>query len=219
MRQLALAVPRAEPLRLLCLGAHSDDIEIGAGGTVLTLLRRYPGTHVHWVVFAASEPRANEARASAAVFLASAGNSTIEIHDFRDGFFPDEFPRLKQVFEILKRQPRPDLILTHAREDHHQDHRVTADLTWNTFRNHLIMGYEIIKYDPDLGNPNVFVTLDDAVAEAKVAALMKHFPTQRERRWFVPGTFFGIMRVRGVQAAAPSGYAEGFYAPKICLFG
>jgi LmbE family N-acetylglucosaminyl deacetylase len=217
MQTLSLVKSGAEPLQLLCLGAHSDDIEIGAGGAILTLLGRHPGAHVHWIVFTAKGERAEEARSSAAAFLASAGEAKVTVHEFRDGFFPDEFAALKKAFEALKLQIKPDLILTHAPGDHHQDHRVIAELTWNTFRDHLILGYEIIKYDPDLGNPNVFFNLDAGVAEAKVSALMEHFKTQGGRRWFVPETFFGMMRVRGVQSAAASGLAEGFYGPKICL--
>jgi LmbE family N-acetylglucosaminyl deacetylase len=217
MQHLTLSRDIAKPLEILCLGAHSDDIEIGAGGTILTLLDRYPGTRVNWVVFAAKEQRAVEARASAAAFLAAAGRADVAIHEFRDGFFPDEFASLKKTFETLKSMVAPDLILTHTRNDHHQDHRVVAELTWNTFRNHLILGYEVIKFDPDLGNPNVFVPLQPELAQAKVDALMEHFSTQRGRRWFVPGTFMGMMHIRGVHAAAPSGLAEGFYGPKLCL--
>jgi LmbE family N-acetylglucosaminyl deacetylase len=217
MQHLTFARANAKPLEILCLGAHSDDIEIGAGGTMLTLLDRYPGARVNWVVFAAREQRAAEARASATAFLAAAGSADVAIHEFRDGFFPDEFASLKKTFEILKSMVAPDLILTHTRNDHHQDHRVVAELTWNTFRDHLILGYEVIKFDPDLGNPNLFVPLQPEVAQAKVDALMNHFGTQRGRRWFTPGTFMGMMHIRGVHAAASSGLAEGFYGPKLCL--
>jgi LmbE family N-acetylglucosaminyl deacetylase len=210
-------LPERSPLRLLCLGAHADDIEIGAGGAILTLLARHPGSHVRWVVFSARPERAAEARASAAAFLADAATAEVEVHDARDGFFPAAFASLKETFESLKRDLRPDLILTHVREDHHQDHRVLAELTANTFRDHLVLGYEIPKYDPDLGNPNVFMPLDPDVAERKVAALMTHFATQRSRRWFVAETFFALMRLRGLQAAAPSGLAEGFYGAKLWL--
>jgi LmbE family N-acetylglucosaminyl deacetylase len=217
MQHLSFATSGRKPFEILCLGAHSDDIEIGAGGTILTLLDRYPGARVTWIVFAANEERAREARASAAIFLAAASQAKVIVHNFHDGFFPDEFSLLKKTFEAVKKEVNPDLILTHIRSDHHQDHRIVADLTWNTFRDHLILGYEVIKYDPDLGNPNVFVSLDPAVAQAKVAALMEHFQSQGGRRWFVPETFLGMMRIRGVHAAAPSGFAEGFYGPKLCL--
>jgi LmbE family N-acetylglucosaminyl deacetylase len=205
------------PLTLLCVGAHADDIEIGAGGAILTLLARHPGSRVRWVVFSATGERTEEARASARYFLTSAGESRIDVHDLRDGFFPAAFTQLKEAFEALKREIQPDLILTHTREDHHQDHRLLAELTWNTFRDHLVLGYEIPKYDPDIGNPNVFVPLSAEVADRKVSALMEHFATQRQRRWFAPETFSGLMRLRGLQAAAPEGLAEGFYAPKLCL--
>lgn len=210
-------VPERAPLKILCLGAHSDDIEIGAGGAVLTLLARHPGSCVRWVVFSATPERAAEAQASARSFLAGAAQAQVDVHDLRDGFFPAAFATLKDMFETLKDEEKPDLILTHAREDHHQDHRLVAELTANTFRDHVVLGYEIPKYDPDLGNPGLFVPLGGEVAERKVAALMAHFATQRQRRWFVPETFFGLMRLRGLQAAAPSGLAEGFYAPKLWL--
>ncbi len=210
-------VPERAPLCILCVGAHSDDIEIGAGGAILTLLARHPGSRVRWVVCSAAGPRAEEARASARDFLAGAAESRIDLHDARDGFFPAAFTALKDMFETLKAEEHPDLILTHAREDHHQDHRTLAELTWNTFRDHVVLGYEIPKYDPDLGNPNLFVTLAPEVAERKVALLMAHFATQRQRRWFVPATFEGLMRLRGLQAASPSGLAEGFHAPKLWL--
>jgi LmbE family N-acetylglucosaminyl deacetylase len=217
MQYVKLDVGTAKPFEILCLGAHSDDIEIGAGGTILTLLNRHPGARVNWIVFAANEERAREARASAADFLAKASHVDVEIHDFPDGFFPAEFSRLKRKFEALKSKVAPDLILTHVRNDDHQDHRIIAELTWNTFRDHLILGYEVIKYDTDLGSPNVFVSLDPAVAQRKVVALMDHFQSQLNRRWFVQETFMGMMRIRGVHSAAPSGLAEGFYGPKICL--
>ena len=217
MLPLSFPGPHDAPLRILCLGAHSDDIEIGAGGTVLTLLRRHPASTVHWVVFGASGVREAEARDSAETFLADAAASVVHVHGFRDGFFPADFVGLKETFEALKRDFQPDLILTHRRDDHHQDHRIVAELTWNTFRDHLVLAYEIPKYDPDLGNPNVFVSLREEDAKRKVAALMRHFGTQRSRRWFTPETFHGLMRLRGVQAAAPSGLAEGFFGVKLWL--
>lgn len=208
---------RGAPLSILCLGAHADDIEIGCGGSVLTLLERHPGSRVHWVVFSSNPEREAEARASAAAFLGAAADSTVEIYAFRDGFFPSEFPRLKETFETIKRAFSPDLIFTHRDGDHHQDHRTVKELTWNTFRDHTVLEYEIPKYDPDLGNPNLFITLSQAHADAKVAALMEHFGTQRSKRWFLPETFHGLMRLRGVQSASPTGIAEGFHAPKLCL--
>ena len=217
MLRLALAAPADRPLRILCLGAHSDDIEIGAGGAMLTLLERHPGAHVHWVVFSAPGDRAREAQASAAAFLATAGERRVDLHEFRDGLFPDEATSLKAAFEALKHGDAPDLIFTHVREDHHQDHRTVAEMTANTFRDHLVLGYEVPKYDPDLGNPNLFFDLTPAHADAKVEILMAHFASQRSRRWFRPETFRGLMHVRGVQSASPTSLAEGFYARKIRL--
>lgn len=214
---LNLEFPGASPPAILCLGAHADDIEIGSGGTILALLQRWPQARVKWVVFSATSERAQEARASARSILESAGPSQMVIHEIRDGFFPAEFTRLKEIFEALKKTFDPDLIFTHHRGDGHQDHRLVAELTHNTFRNHLILEYEIPKYDPDLGNPNLFVPLRQKHADAKIAALMRHFASQRTRQWFAPETFYGLMRLRGVQSAAASGYAEGFYGPKLCL--
>ncbi len=210
-------VPERVRLSILCLGAHADDIEIGAGGTLLTLLARHPGSMVRWMVFSATGARSDEAHASARAFLGDAAEARVDVHDVRDGFFPAAYARLKEMFEELKRGERPDLILTHAHGDHHQDHRTLAEITASTFRDHLVLGYEVPKYDPDLGNPNLLVPLDADVAQRKVAALMAHFATQRQRRWFTPETFLGLMRLRGLQAAAPSGLAEGFHAPKLWL--
>jgi LmbE family N-acetylglucosaminyl deacetylase len=217
MLHLTLGKIGDRPLQFLCLGAHSDDIEIGAGGTVLSLLNRYPQARVHWIVFSANDQRAREARASAAAFLAQADQTEVQVHGFRDGFFPDQFAGLKAQFEELKTRFNPDLILTHTSRDSHQDHRVIAELTWNTFRDHLILEYEVIKYDPDLGNPNVLVPLDSEMAQLKVDLLLEHFTSQRAKRWFTAETLLGMMHVRGVHAAATSGLAEGFYARKLCL--
>lgn len=205
-----------EPLAILCLGAHADDIEIGAGGTILALLERHPGSRVLWVVFSGTAQRAAEARGSADAFLARAVDAQVMVHSFQDGFFPSEHRPIKNAFEAMKGFS-PDLVLTHHTADRHQDHRTIAELTWNTFRDNLILEYEVPKYDPDLGNPNLFVPLGRGHAEAKVAALMAHFVSQHGRRWFVPDTFFAMMRLHGLQAAAPSGLAEGFHAAKLRL--
>lgn len=209
--------PGGGPLTLLCLGAHADDIEIGAGGTVLSLLESRPDARAHWVVLSAQGERRAEAEAAANAFLARAAAREISIHEFRDGFFPAEWGRLKETFEALKRQVRPTLILTHHGRDAHQDHRAVSELTWNTFRDHLILEYEIPKYDPDLGNPNLFAPLSQAQAKAKIDALMTHFKSQHARRWFAPSTFEALMRLRGMQAGCPTGLAEAFYAPKCRL--
>lgn len=216
MLSLAISRSPAEPLSILCIGAHADDIEIGAGGTILSVLEAHPGSRVVWVVLSAAPPRAEEARKSANALLSRAKSAEIVIHEFRDGFFPADFEQIKETFESMKRYG-PDLVFTHYRLDHHQDHRVVSELTGNTFRDHFILEYEVPKYDPDLGNPNLFVPLCPEHAKAKVMAIMTHFASQLERRWFAPETFFAMMRLRGVQAAAPSGLAEGFYASKTWL--
>jgi LmbE family N-acetylglucosaminyl deacetylase len=218
MLSLGFPQPRDEPLAILCLGAHADDIEIGAGGTILTLLERHPGSRVLWVVFSANMQRENEARESAAAMLRPAGRAEVAVHHFEDGFFPTEHPRIKRAFEELK-PFAPDLILTHHRADHHQDHRIVCELTWNTFRDHLVLEYEVLKYDPDLGNPNLFVSLSRETAAAKLDIICRCFASQRRRRWFNQETFMAMMRVRGAQAGVADGLAEGFYAPKCVLHG
>ena len=204
------------PLRLLCLGAHSDDIEIGCGGLILQLLRRRRNVSVDWVVFSARDQREAEARKSAALFLRNASRHRVLVKPFRDGFFPYE-PKIKDVFEELKSGPSPDVVLTHYRDDRHQDHRVLSDLAWNTFRDHLVLEYEIPKYDGDLGAPNCFVPLDRGTCKRKVAYLQRMFGTQRGKHWFDDETFFGLMRLRGMESRSPSGYAEAFYARKMVL--
>jgi LmbE family N-acetylglucosaminyl deacetylase len=217
---LSLAIDRASPgpLSILCLGAHADDIEIGAGGAILTLLERHPGSRVLWVVLSADAQREAEARGSAGALLKAAGTAEVVVHHFQDGFFPADFARIKQTFEKLKAFA-PDVVFTHHKADHHQDHRIVSDLTWNTFRDHLILEYEVLKYDPDLGNPNLFVPLSAQIVETKLAVLSDHFVSQRKRRWFSDDTFLAMMRIRGAQAASRSGLAEGFYAPKFLLHG
>ena len=214
---LEFALPTDRPLHLLCLGAHSDDIEIGCGGTLLKLLGADAQISVTWVVLSASGPRAEEARASADLFLRGAAEREVIIQTFRDGHFPFQGSQIKDFFETLKRVPTPDLIFTHTRDDRHQDHRVVSDLTWNTFRNHLIFEYEIAKYDGDLGQPNTFVRLPESVAKRKLELLMECFPSQRQRGWFDADTFSSLMRLRGVEANAPSRFAEGFHARKLVL--
>jgi LmbE family N-acetylglucosaminyl deacetylase len=200
---------------VLCLGAHSDDIEIGCGGTILRWTRENPGLKFHWVVFSAPGERRSEAEKSALGFLESCEEKQIDLHAFRDGFFPSHFAEIKQTFEELKAVVAPDVILTHYGSDRHQDHRVVSELTWNTFRNHLVLEYEIPKYDGDLGQPNVFVAMDDEVCERKIDLLYEHFPTQAGRTWFERDTFRGLMRLRGVECAAPGRFAEAFYGKKL----
>jgi LmbE family N-acetylglucosaminyl deacetylase len=204
------------PLRILCVGAHSDDIEIGCGGTLLTLLERYEQVTVRWVVFSGSELRAAEARASAERFLQRAGERQIEVHGFRDGFFPAQFTEIKEQFEALK-SFRPDVVFTHYREDRHQDHRVLSDLAWNTFRDHAILEYEIPKYDGDFGQPNVFVPLAPEVAQRKTEILLSAFASQRDKPWFDAETFLAVLRLRGMECVSPTRFAEAFYGRKVLL--
>jgi LmbE family N-acetylglucosaminyl deacetylase len=214
---LPIRLPSDRPLRLLCLGAHPDDIEIGCGGTVLRLVEERPDLAVRWVVFSGSAERRHEARAAAGAFLAGAAEARVETHAFRDGYFPWIGAEVKDAFERLKRDFDPDLILTHAKADAHQDHRLVADLTYNTWRNHLILEYEVPKMEGDIGNPALFVALAEAQVRRKVDVLMAHFATQRGRSWFTPETFTGLMRLRGINASSPTGWAEAFYARKLLL--
>lgn len=202
---------------VLCLGAHSDDIEIGCGGTVLRLLEANPNLSVHWVVFSATGERGNEAKASAARFLVRAASKSIELHQFRDGFFPSEYAKIKTYFEELKSKVQPDLIFTHTRADLHQDHRAVCELTWNTFRDHAVLEYEVPKWDGDLGAPNIFVPLEERHAAGKIAILMECFGTQRGKRWFDEETFTALMRLRAMECNAPSRRAEAFYGRKVVL--
>ena len=202
---------------VLCLGAHSDDIEIGCGGTLRKLIAQNKDLTVHWVVFSASGVREREARSSAEQFLGSAKKLKIEIATFRNGFFPYVATEIKEFFESLKELPEPDLIFTHYRDDRHQDHRLVSELTWNTFRDHLILEYEIPKYDGDLGSPNVFVTLSDAEISAKEDHLMSFFKSQHDKQWFTKDTFSSLCRIRGIECNSPTGFAEGFYGRKVVL--
>jgi len=200
---------------VLCLGAHADDIEIGCGGTILKLLRDQPHLDVWWVVFSARPARRREARESARAFLTSSGHHKVVVKDFRDTFFPAQGEAIKRFFEILKKQIQPDLVFTHYRDDRHQDHRVLSDLAWNTFRNHVILEYEILKYDGDLGNPNVYVGLDETLCKRKARHLCTFFQSQRDKHWFTADTFMSLMRVRGVECASNTKYAEAFYGRKL----
>jgi LmbE family N-acetylglucosaminyl deacetylase len=212
---LGLSTTRA-PRVILCLGAHSDDIEIGCGGTLLSLVKRYPSAHIVWAVFSADAQRASEARASAGAYLRGTTHSLV-LSTFRDGFFPSQLEPIKERFEALKSDFRPDLIFTHRGDDAHQDHRALSQLTWNTFRDNLILEYEIPKWDGDLKTPSIYVALDLKQAQRKTALLMRHFGTQRNKHWFTPETFNGLMRIRGLECASPSGYAEGFFGRKVRL--
>ncbi|MBK9179280.1 MAG: PIG-L family deacetylase [Acidimicrobiales bacterium] len=216
---LRLSPPAGRPLRVLALGAHADDVEIGAGGTLLRLVAEQPGLEVHWVVLSAVAERAAEARTSAQAFLAGAGAAHVAVHELPESYFPAAWAEVKAVIQGLEPLD-PDLVLTHRRADRHQDHRTVAELTWNSFRHQLVLEYEIPKYEGDLGDrgqPNLFVPLDEAVARRKVALLLEGFPSQAGRHWFDADTFLGLLRVRGLECAAPGRYAEAFHAAKVVL--
>jgi LmbE family N-acetylglucosaminyl deacetylase len=205
------------PLQILCLGCHSDDIEIGCGGTILRLAEEYPDCEFHWLVFSAVGAREDEARNSVAQFVDQTRLKGPLLKKFRDGFMPFEGADVKTVFEELKSSVSPDLVFTHSRQDSHQDHRLIAELTWNTFRNHMILEYEIPKYDGDMGQPGVFVPLPAELVQKKVALIMDAFRSQHGKRWFQQETFFALMRLRGMECNAQSGYAEAFYGRKLML--
>jgi len=207
--------PTETPSRVLAIGCHADDLEIGCGGTLLTLVAANPAVEVDWVVLAAPGERGAEARASAAAFLDGARAVRVEVHEFRDGFLPYVGGEVKEVFEELKRRVDPQLVLTHAGYDFHQDHRLACELTWNTYRSHAILEYEIPKVDGDLGRPNLYVPLSAGTVAKKIDLLERHFPSQAERHWFDRETFLGLMRLRGMECIASSRYAEAFTARKV----
>jgi LmbE family N-acetylglucosaminyl deacetylase len=206
-----------EPLKLLAIGAHSDDIEIGCGGTILKLIEQGTVSEVSWVVLTGETTRAEEAAHSAAALLADVPGKRVILKDFRDGYFPYDGANIKGFFEQLKSELSPDVILTHQRQDLHQDHRVTCELTWNTFRDHLILEYEIPKYDGDVGAPNLFVPLEEPLCRRKVDHLMTHFGSQVPKRWFKEDLFSGLLRLRGMECNSPTSYAEAFYCRKAML--
>jgi LmbE family N-acetylglucosaminyl deacetylase len=205
------------PLTILCLGAHCDDVEIGCGGTLLRLCAEHPGSTVHLVALASTPERERETRAAAGELLAAAARAEVTIETFRDGYFPFVGAELKDFFEATKRSVRPDLVLTHHRADRHQDHRVVAELTWNTFRDHLIAEYEIPKFEGDLGAPNVYVPLTPELARRKIDILLRSFKSQGARSWFRAETFEAVLRLRGVECNAPHGLAEAFHVAKLVI--
>ena len=217
MIKLSLNGAGRRPLQILCLGCHSDDIEIGCGGAILKLARQYPDCQFHWVVFSAIGEREQEARRAAALFAGPERLKLLLLKTFPDGFLPYVGGEVKTVFEELKREVSPDLIFTHNGKDAHQDHRLVSELTWNTFRNHMILEYEIPKYDGDMGAPNFFVPLEDGIYRKKLGFLFEAFRTQQGKHWFQEETFLGLMRLRGMECNAENGYAEGFYCKKAVL--
>ncbi len=213
----ALRLCPGERLSVLCLGAHSDDIEIGAGATILGWIASGAHVDLHWCVLSAVGQRAAEATASAKAFSAGAERSKVELGTFKDGFFPFDGKELKSWMEDLKTRVQPDVVLTHRQKDAHQDHRQVCQLTWNTFRDHLILEYEIPKWDGDLGRPNLYVPVDARTLERKIKLLLAHFGTQRSKDWFDAETFRGLARLRGMECRAPEGYAEAFFMRKARL--
>lgn len=217
MLELRMQRPADSLYRILCLGAHCDDIEIGCGGTMLEFLERYDNVSVKWVVFSSDEVRAREARECAFAFL-GARESDVVVKNHRDGFLPFLGHEIKEQFEQLKHDFNPDLVFTHYRDDRHQDHRLISDLTWNTFRNHFILEYEIPKYDGDLSQPNFFVPLEESICSNKIKNIMDFFQSQRRRPWFDERTFLAILRLRGMECNSPSFHAEAFYCRKAVLW-
>ena len=216
MLSLNLKIGKEGGLTVLCLGAHSDDIEIGCGGTLLQLKHAIPGIRLHWMVFSATGVRAEEAKKGADLFVAGC-EKTVILKPNKDGFLPYRGAEVKDTFEEIKLQLNPDLIFTHWGGDAHQDHRLLSELTWNTFRNHFILEYEIPKYDGDMGRPNLFVPLDAPFYEQKIDHLFEAFTTQGGKKWFDRETFRGLMRLRGMECNSPTGYAEAFHVRKVML--
>lgn len=216
MLPLELGRSGAAPVRLLAIGAHPDDIEIGCCGTILKLLEEDALSAIGWVVLSGKGERADEAKASAEAVLSGVEEKQLMLRDFRDGFFPYDGGDIKEFFESLK-EFSPDIVLTHQRADLHQDHRVACELTWNTFRDHLILEYEVPKYDGDIGSPNLFVPLGEDLRRRKIDHLMTHFASQRPKRWFKDDLFSGLLRLRGMECNSPTSFAEAFYCRKAML--
>jgi LmbE family N-acetylglucosaminyl deacetylase len=211
------SIQTAKLKTVLCLGCHADDIEIGCGGTLLRLLQERPGIEVWWIVLSGDPQRAEEARRSAAAWLTNAGERHVICGDFRDRYFPHQWAQIKDFIHGIAAKCDPDLVFTHRRDDAHQDHRMLGELTWNAFRNHPIWEYEIPKYEGDLGQPNVFVALDESVCRRKVQLVQEGFPSQQGKAWFTPDTFWAVLRLRGLECNSPSRFAEGFYVRKILI--
>lgn len=215
MIKTVLNIRKNQKLTVLCLGAHSDDIEIGCGGTILKMIQDYPHIQFYWFVFGANKVRAEEAKKSAEYCLKNVNKKEIIIHNFKDGFFPYCGKDIKELFEAKIKKISPDIIFTHQRNDLHQDHRLISELTWNTFRDHLILEYEIPKYDGDMGAPNLFVRIDDKIVQKKISILLKYFNTQHKKHWFTEDLLTAIMRIRGMESGTDVKYAEAFYCRKI----
>lgn len=215
MLKMSFPVKTEEKLSILCLGAHPDDIEIGCGGTLLRLQDEFPELHFHWVIFSGDKKRRDEALQSAKAFLRKSKTKRVDIQEFRESYFPYVGDKVKDYFEALKSQISPDIIFTHFKNDAHQDHRVISDLSWNTFRDNLILEYEIPKYDGDLGTPNLYVSLDESVVKKKLGYICSNYETQYKRQWFDAETFRAILKIRGIESNSKTKYAEAFYCRKI----
>ncbi len=214
---LPINFPTTKFKTILCLGAHCDDIEIGCGGSILRLAAKYHDISVYWIVFSSNAVRKLEAIQSADLFLRDVSSKEVVIENFRNGYFPYIGAEIKEYFERLKERINPDLIFTHFRHDLHQDHRIISELTWNTFRDHLILEYEIAKYDGDLGSPNLFIQLSEELKSRKVEFIMECFKSQADKQWFTADSFGGLMRLRGIESCAVSGFSEAFYCRKIVI--
>ena len=206
-----------KPPGILLLGAHCDDIEIGMGATLRRLCARHPDSELHWITLSSNETRAAETRLAASHLLAGARNASVVVRAFRESYFPQVGAELKDYFETLKASFRPDVVFTHLREDAHQDHRMVNDLTWNTFRDQLILEYEVPKFDGDLRTPNHYVPITRVELDAKIEVLMTCYTSQLHRAWFTPETFRGLARLRGIECNAPDGFAEAFHCRKAVL--
>jgi LmbE family N-acetylglucosaminyl deacetylase len=210
---IGLSVTSGKPLAILAIGAHADDIEIGAGGFILDLLDSGCVRELTWVVLTAGGSRDAEAKRSAEELVAGRAPLAVEIGSFRERYFQHD-PGIKEAFDELGGRLRPDLVIGPRLEDRHQDHRTVAELVWQTFRGGLVVEYEIPKYEGDLGSPNTYAALSASTLDRKVDHLMTAFPSQRDRPWYTPETFRGLARIRGIEAGAASGYAEGFTCRK-----
>lgn len=217
MLTVSLDDPGGGALAVLCLGAHADDIEIGCGATMLQLARSDRRVTCHWVVLSADATREREARRSAARFLEGCAECDVRVASFRESYFPYGGAAIKDYVQGLAGEISPDIVFTHARGDLHQDHRTVSELTGNAFRDHLVLEYEIPKYDGDLGRPNLYVPVDSETRDRKLELLVSGFPSQATRDWFTRETFESLLRIRGLEARAPSGFAEAFHARKLVL--
>jgi len=217
MIKINFEIRPAKAFKILCLGAHGDDIELGCGGTILNLIKEHENIEFYWIVFSADKKRAKESIACAQSFLRNVKKKRIEIKNYKDSFFPYIGSEIKDYFEELKQKYSPDIVFSHYRHDLHQDHRLISELTWNSFRNHLILEYEVLKYDGDLGAPNFFVELRKSICQKKVKLITENFKIHSDKSWFSEDAFLSLLRLRGIEANSASGYAEAFYCRKMVL--